>query len=154
MIRIVHAQTPQHFEYIRRLFIRYADALGFDLEFQNFNMELATLPGEYAQPRGCLLLGRDSGNWVGCVALRGIEDFICEMKRLYVIPEYRGQGIGRILARAIINAAREKGYQKMRLDTIKTMQEARTLYSTLGFYTIEPYCFNPIAGASYMELKL
>jgi hypothetical protein len=85
MIRIVHAQTPQHFENIRRLFMQYADALCFDLEFQNFNQELATLPGKYAQPQGCLLLGEDSGHWAGCVALRGIEDFICEMKRLYGI---------------------------------------------------------------------
>ena len=154
MIRIVHAQSPQHVEIIRRLFMQYADSLGFDLEFQNFDQELATLPGAYAQPKGCLLLGEDLGNWVGCVALRGIEDLICEMKRLYVIPEYRGQGIGRILARAVINEARQKGYEKMRLDTIETMQQARALYSSLGFYTIEPYRFNPIDGASYMELKL
>jgi ribosomal protein S18 acetylase RimI-like enzyme len=154
MIRIVHAQTPQHFENIRKLFLQYADSLGFDLEFQNFNQELAALPGDYAQPKGCLLLGEDSGNWAGCVALRGIENFICEMKRLYVIPQHRGQGIGRILARAVISEAREKGYKKMRLDTIATMKEARRLYSSLGFYTIEPYRFNPIDGASYMELKL
>ena len=154
MIRTVQAQTPQHFEYIRRLFMQYADSLGFDLEFQNFNQELVALPGEYAQPKGCLLLGEDSGHWAGCVALRGIEDFICEMKRLYVIPQYRGQGVGRILARAVIGEAREKGYKKMRLDTIETMKEARMLYSSLGFYAIEPYRFNPVDGADYMELVL
>ena len=88
MIRIVHAQSPEHFENIRRLFMQYADSLGFDLEFQNFDQELATLPGDYAPPKGCLLLGEDSGNWAGCVALRCIESSICEMKRLYVIPAY------------------------------------------------------------------
>lgn len=154
MIRIVHPQTPEHYELIRRLFLQYAGTLGFDLEFQNFNQELATLPGEYAPPHGCLLLGEDSGHWAGCVALRGLEDFICEMKRLYVIPKFRGQGIGRILAQAIIKEAREKGYIKMRLDTIESMQAARALYSSLGFYTIEPYRYNPIVGASYMELEL
>ena len=128
--------------------------MGFDLEFQNFNQELATLPGEYAQPKGSLLLGEDSGHRAGCVALRGIEDFICEMKRLYVIPQYRGQGVGRILAGAVIGEAREKGYKIMRLDTIETMKEARALYSSLGFYAIEPYRFNPVDGASYMELVL
>jgi ribosomal protein S18 acetylase RimI-like enzyme len=154
MIHIVHAQTSEHYESIRSLFTQYADGLGFDLEFQNFNQELAILPGEYAAPDGCLLLAEDSGNWAGCVALRRLEDAICEMKRLYVIPDYRGQGLGRILAQAIISEARARGYNKMRLDTIASMNAARALYASLGFYTIEPYRYNPIEGASYMELKL
>ena len=154
MIHIVHAQTSEHYENIRSLFTQYADGLGFDLEFQNFNQELALLPGEYAAPDGCLLLAEDSGNWAGCVALRRLEDAICEMKRLYVIPDYRGQGLGRILAQAIISEARAREYNKMRLDTIASMNAARALYTSLGFYTIEPYRYNPIEGASYMELKL
>jgi GNAT superfamily N-acetyltransferase len=154
MLRIVHAKSPEHFDVIRKLFKQYAASLGFDLEFQDFSHELVTLPGEYAPPPGCLLLCEDSGKWPGCVALRCIENSICEMKRLYVVPDYRGQGIGRILARSIIDEARKKGYEKMRLDTVATMNKARALYSSLGFYTIEPYRFNPIDGASYMELVL
>ena len=154
MVRIIHAHTPEHFETIRRLFLKYAESLGFDLEFQNFEQELESLPGDYAAPNGCLLIAEDSGNWAGCVALRGLEDDNCEMKRLYVIPEYRGLGIGKILAQAVIKEARARGYKKMRLDTVPSMKEARGLYASLGFYIIKPYRYNPIDGASYMELKL
>jgi ribosomal protein S18 acetylase RimI-like enzyme len=154
MVRIVQAHTPEHFETIRRLFLKYAESLGFDLEFQNFEQELESLPGDYAAPNGCLLIAEDSGNWAGCVALRGLEDDNCEMKRLYVIPEYRGLGIGKILAQAVIKEARARGYKKMRLDTVPSMKEARGLYASLGFYIIKPYRYNPIDGASYMELKL
>ena len=154
MVRIAHAHTPEHFEAIRRLFLQYAESLGFDLEFQNFEQELESLPGDYAAPNGCLLIAEDSGNWAGCVALRGLEDDNCEMKRLYVIPEYRGLGIGKILAQAVIKEARARGYKKMRLDTVPSMKQARGLYASLGFYIIKPYRYNPIDGASYMELKL
>jgi ribosomal protein S18 acetylase RimI-like enzyme len=154
MIHIVHAQTPEHYESIRALFLQYADSLGFDLDFQNFDHELATLPGDYASPDGCLLLAEDAGIRTGCVALRRLEDNICEMKRLYVIPVYRGLGVGKILAQAVIKEARARGYKKMRLDTVGSMKEARGLYVSIGFYTIKPYRYNPIDGADYMELKL
>ena len=154
MIRIVHAQSAEHYECIRTLFLRYADSLDFDLGFQHFDDELDTLPGDYAPPHGCLILAEDTGKWAGCVALRRIEDGICEMKRLYVLPDFRGRGIGKILAQAVINAARNKGYAKMRLDTVESMHTARALYASLGFYAIEPYRYNPIDGASYMELRL
>jgi ribosomal protein S18 acetylase RimI-like enzyme len=154
MMQIVDAHTSEHIDTIRRLFRQYAESLGFDLEFQNFDRELENLPGDYAAPDGCLLLVEDSGNWAGCAALRRLEDNICEMKRLYVIPEYRGLGIGKTLAQAVINEARAIGYKKMRLDTIESMQAARALYTSLGFYHIGPYRYNPIDGASYMEIKL
>ncbi len=154
MIRIVHAQTAEHYECIRTLFKQYAGSLDFDLDFQHFDDELDTLPGDYAPPDGCLILAEGSGRWAGCVALRGLEDNVCEMKRLYVLPDFRDQGIGRILAQAVINEARSKGYAKMRLDTVDSMHAARALYEALGFYPIEPYRYNPIDGASYMELKL
>ena len=153
-IRIVHAHTAEQYECIRALFKQYADSLDFDLDFQRFDDELDALPGDYAPPDGCLILAEDSGRWAGCAALRRLEDEICEMKRLYVLPDFRGQGIGRVLAQAVINEARSKGYAKMRLDTVKSMHAARALYASLGFYTIRPYRYNPIDGASYMELKL
>lgn len=154
MVRIVHAHTPQHFETIRRLFLQYAESLGFGLEFQNFEQELESLPGDYAAPHGCLLIAEDSGNWAGCAALRSLEDDICEMKRLYVVPEYRCLGVGKTLAQTVIKEARTRGYKKMRLDTVESMHAARALYTSLGFYPIASYRYNPIDGVSYMELKL
>lgn len=154
MIKIILATSDEHFEVARKLFLEYADSLGFDLEFQDFSHELATLEEEYALPEGCILLAKDSGDIVGCVALRPFEAAICEMKRLYVIPAYQGQGIGRLLAREVIAQARKTGYKQMRLDTIASMQTARTLYESLGFYRIESYRYNPIAGTTYMELNL
>ncbi len=154
MVHIVHAQTAEHHECIRKLFLRYAESLDFDLGFQQFDDELDALPGDYAPPDGCLILAEDDGKWAGCVALRCLEDDICEMKRLYVLPDFQGRGIGRILAQAVIDEARTKGYAKMRLDTVESMHAARALYVSLGFYAIEPYRYNPIDGASYMELEL
>ena len=154
MIEIIAATSEKNFEITRKLFIEYADSLDFDLEFQDFDHELATLEEEYAPPQGCILLAKDSGNIVGCVALRPFEASICEMKRLYVIPTYQGRGIGRLLARQVIDQARQAGYKKMRLDTIASMQAARGLYESLGFYRIEPYRYNPIRGTTYMELDL
>ena len=154
MVRLVYAQTAEHYERIRTLFRQYADSLDFDLGFQNFDQELDKLPGDYAPPDGCLILAEDTGKWAGCVALRRIDDGICEMKRLYVLPDFRDRGIGKVLAQAVINEALAKGYNKMRLDTVESMHAARALYASLGFYSIEPYRFNPIDGASYMELDL
>jgi GNAT superfamily N-acetyltransferase len=154
MNQIVSAQSDEHYHAARDLFRQYADSLDFDLEFQGFDRELATLPGEYAPPKGCLLLASDSGCFAGCVALRPLDETICEMKRLFVIPKYRGQGMGRILACAVIDRAREIGYKKMRLDTVSTMKEARSLYYSLQFKNIEAYRYNPHDEPSYMELEL
>jgi putative acetyltransferase len=152
--RIVHAQTRDHFQQVRRLFQQYADSLGFDLEFQDFSRELANLPGDYAPPLGCILLAGMDGEYVGCAALRPLAKRICEMKRLFVIPGYRGRKIGRALAQAIIDEARTRGYVRMRLDTIESMIEARALYHSLGFCSIKPYRYNPLDNPSYFELDL
>jgi ribosomal protein S18 acetylase RimI-like enzyme len=154
MTRIIHAQTKAHYQSARNLFKQYADSIGFDLEFQGFGRELAKLPGDYDSPRGCILMAKVAGSYAGCVALRPLEENICEMKRLYVKPEYQCRGIGRALASSVIGEARNKGYQKMRLDTIESMQAAQALYFSLGFKTIEAYCYNPLENPSFMELEL
>jgi ribosomal protein S18 acetylase RimI-like enzyme len=151
---IVPASGAHHLAAVRELFLEYAASLNFDLCFQNFESELAALPGEYAQPLGAILLATSGGAFAGCVAIRPLEAGICEMKRLYLRPSYRGSGAGRRLAVAIIDAARRAGYRRMRLDTIDTMSEAIALYRSLGFHEIAPYRHNPIAGASYFELDL
>ena len=132
----------------------YADSLGFDLEFQGFSRELAELPGDYKPPAGCILLAALADGYAGCVALRSLQPDICEMKRLFVIPAHQGRGIGKMLAKAVIAEARQKGYQKMRLDTIASMQAAQKLYVSLGFKTIEAYCYNPLDNPCFMELEL
>jgi len=154
MIQILSAQEQNHYQKVRELFMQYADSLDFDLEFQGFSQELASLPGHYAPPEGCILLAEESGCFVGCVAMRPMEDKICEMKRLYARSGYRGRGIGRMLACSVIDRARSIGYEKMRLDTIATMKEARTLYYSLEFRNINAYRYNPVNEASYMELEL
>jgi len=154
VLRIAEAITDRDIEQARLLFREYADSLGFHLAFQGFDEELKNLPGDYARPRGCLLLAAYEGQVAGCVALRWLGEGICELKRLYVRPECRGLGIGRALAEAIIRHARELGYSCMRLDTVPSMEAASTLYGTLGFERIRAYRHNPIVGAVFMELKL
>lgn len=139
---------------MRELFTEYAASLGFDLCFQDFDKELASLPGEYSSPNGCLIVAMDGSQVVGCVALRRLDNDICEMKRLYVRPEFRGKGIGRELVKAIIDEAKKIGYIRMRLDTVPVMKEAIALYCSMGFYEIEPYRYNPVEGAVFMELNL
>lgn len=154
MIKFIKVESRKHIQHVRELFREYAALLDFDLCFQNFEEELAGLPGEYAPPDGRLLLALYGTEIAGCVALRKITEDICEMKRLYVQPGLRGKGIGRDLAVATIKEAKELGYGRMRLDIVPSMREAITLYRSLGFVTIEPYRVNPIGGALYMELKL
>jgi ribosomal protein S18 acetylase RimI-like enzyme len=154
MMKLAQAETPEQVEEVRRLLREYEASLGVSLCFQGFERELAELPGEYAPPGGRLLLALDTGQAVGCVALRGLDDETCEMKRLYLRPGFRGRGAGRWLALAIVDEARKIGYKKMRLDTLPSMREATALYESLGFKPIEPYCHNPIPGAIFMELKL
>jgi ribosomal protein S18 acetylase RimI-like enzyme len=132
------------------LFREYADGLGVDLTFQDFERELAELPGNYDR----ILVAEVGGETAGCVGVRPLDEGVCEMKRLYVRDAYRGLGIGRILAQSAIDAARELGYHRMRLDTLPSMQEAMALYEALGFRDVEPYRFNPIAGSRFLELVL
>jgi GNAT superfamily N-acetyltransferase len=141
-------------QFARDLFREYADALGIDLCFQDFETELATLPGKYAPPKGRLLLAWAGAKAVGCVALRPIDEEDCEMKRLYVGPEARGTRVGRRLAERVCLEARDSGYQRICLDTLPTMSSALRLYASLGFRPIEPYVFNPIEGALFLGLDL
>jgi len=147
--------TADQLPLVRELFLEYARSLDFDLCFQSFDQELAGLPGDYAPPRGALLLAFHNGVAVGCVALRPLESDICEMKRLYIRPAARGLKLGYALTTAVIEAARAAGYRKMRLDTIGTsMQRAVEIYRRFGFVEIPPYRANPVPGALYMELTL
>ena len=139
---------------VRALFEEYAASLGFDLAFQSFARELEALPGEYAAPSGALLLATVDGAPSGCAGVRPFADGVCEMKRLYVRPAFRGRGLGKRLAQEAVRIGRELGYRAMRLDTVPWMREAIALYGALGFRAIAPYRPNPIAGAAYMELEL
>jgi len=154
MIRCDPALSPKEVAQARLLFREYEASLGIDLCFQNFEAELAELPGAYAPPSGALLLARCEGETAGCVALRKLEEGVCEMKRLYLRSGFRGRGIGRALAEAIITEARRIGYGRMRLDTLPSMTQAIPLYRSLGFYDIPPYTVNPVEGALFLEKRL
>ncbi|MBU0640841.1 MAG: GNAT family N-acetyltransferase [Planctomycetes bacterium] len=153
-MELLPAHVEPHLARVRELFLEYADWLGFDLCFQGFERELAELPGEYAPPKGRLLLATSAGTTAGCVALRRFAADICEMKRLYVRPDFRGRGIGRALSVAMIEQARQIGYTRMRLDTLAGMTEAVTLYRALGFEETEAYRYNPLEQVVYLELRL
>jgi putative acetyltransferase len=154
MMVIREAKKERDIESVRALFIEYAESLGFDLCFQDFEGELEGLPGEYAPPGGRILIADEGGEAAGCVALRDLGGGCCEMKRLYVRPRFRRGGTGRALAEEIVKIARDEGYERMRLDTISTMTAANALYGSMGFVEIEPYRHNPISGAVYLELDL
>ena len=143
---------------VRDIFREYADSLGIDLDFQDFESELAALPGDYAAPRGALLLAEVEGAIAGCCALRPLDtaDYpnASEMKRLYVRRAFRGFGLGRELAEAMLDRARQAGYACVLLDTLDDMESARALYTDLGFEEIPPYYHNPIAGAHYLKVDI
>jgi putative acetyltransferase len=152
---IVPAQTPEHIRDARRLFREYQSWLQIDLCFQNFAKELANLPGEYVPPAGRLLLAYEGPQLSGCVALRRIDEGICEMKRLFLRDEFRGRGLGRQLIEAVMQEAKQIGYERLRLDTLPPkMNDAIALYRFYGFKEILPYYDNPVAGAIFMELDL
>jgi len=154
-VTIIAAATPERVEQARALFLEYAKSIGFSLCFQNFDAELAALPGDYAPPRGRLLLAECGGLLAGCGALHELSPEICEMKRLYLRPQFRGKGVGRAIAERLISDAREIGYGRMRLDTVgPVMKDAVAMYRKLGFKEIDPYRANPMPGTLYMELKL
>ena len=151
-------RTPSEFTALRELLEEYARSLDVDLCFQGFAEELANLPGPYAPPAGMLLTAQVEGALAGCCALRQIDNVdypnACEMKRLYVRPAFRRLGLGRVLAEAILDAARQAGYTCVLLDTLSDMETARALYTDLGFEEIPPYYHNPIAGAHYLLARL
>lgn len=157
-IQIVSAESPALLDAARTLIHEYGNALGIDLCFQNFEAELASLPGEYAAPGGALLVALVDGQVAGCVALRPLPDCdypnACEMKRLYVRRAFRRFGLGRLLAQQLMAVATQAGYSSLLLDTLDEMETARGLYATLGFEEIAPYYFNPIAGAHYLMAPL
>ena len=155
VIKSLQAAIPADFETARALFVEYAQTLPLeDLEFQDFDGELASIESMYAPPQGALLIARDAVVAAGCVAARRHSDSVCEMKRLYVRDAFRGTGLGRRLAVEVIAVASHAGYRSMRLDTLPSMTAARTLYESLGFIRIEPYYDSPIEGMVFMELDL
>ena len=157
-IRLVGLDALDLVEPARAILREYAESLAIDLRFQNFEYELATLPGDYAAPQGRLLLAFVGDSLAGCGGLRALPEAdyanACEMKRLYVRPAFRRFGLGRVLAQALLDEARRAGYSVMLLDTLDDMEAARELYAALGFEDIPPYYFNPIAGAHYLKATL
>jgi ribosomal protein S18 acetylase RimI-like enzyme len=146
----IQAASIDQMDAVRVLFREYQQSLDVDLCFQSFEEELVGLPGKYV----VILLAGEPDKFAGCVALRPLENDIAEMKRLYVRPKYRGEGLGRALAEAIIAEARSRGYKALRLDTLPQMRKAIALYRAMGFHDIEPYYLNPVCGSLFLELTL
>ncbi len=158
LVEVLTAHSAADLQAVRALFVEYAQSLSIDLCFQNFEAELAALPGAYAAPSGALLLATVNGSPAGCVAMRPLPDSdhtnACEMKRLYVRPGHRGHGLGRLLTEQLMDRAAQAGYSCMLLDTLDDMEAARGLYTTLGFVEVPPYYYSPIAGAHYLKVVL
>jgi GNAT superfamily N-acetyltransferase len=154
MIEIVEARSPEDYAAAKAMIQDYARWLGVDLEFQNFSHELATLATMYGPPRGAMLLAREGDAVVGCAGLRELEADVAEMKRMFVPPEHRGRGIGRLLLEAFCAKARELGYKAVRLDTVGRLDVATAMYRRHGFVPIAPYRYNPDPTALFFELKL
>lgn len=158
MITIVKPTSPEDIDAVRLVMKEYAASLNVDLCFQDFDAELAGLPGQYAEPRGALLMARSGQALAGCCALRPLVNVdyanAGEMKRLYVRPQFRGKGVGRLLAEATLDAARVAGYACVLLDTLSDMETAREMYQDLGFVEIAPYYYNPIPGSHYLKVDL
>ena len=150
----LHPASQTDIDDVRGLLREYAESLGFPLDFQDFDRELAELPGDYAPPRGALFVAETPTETVACVALRALSPDTCELKRLYVRPAARSGGLGRLLAEAALAEARRLGYRRVRLDTIPSMEAAQALYERLGFREIPPYNANPLEGARWLELRL
>ena len=153
-VRLVRADTPREWEQARVLIEEYAAGLGVDLCFQNFDEEIEHLAAHYGPPAGALLLAMDGESAIGCVGLRAHDDTAGEIKRLYVAPAARGRDVGRTLANAIVAIARQRGYRRLVLDTLPSMQAAQALYASLGFESIAPYRYNPVPGTVFMQLDL
>ena len=157
-VTLIQPTDPASLAIVRELFLEYSNSLGVNLEFQDFENELATLPGDYAEPRGAILLALVDGSVAGCCALRPLDtsDYpnAAEMKRLYVRKAFRGFGLGRQLAEATLDAARQAGYACVLLDTLDDMESARALYAGLGFEEIPPYYHNPLPGAHYLKADI
>ena len=157
-VKYLTPKTPEQLQATRLVFEEYSAQLGIDLGFQNFSEELASLPGDYAAPKGALLLALVDGEIAGCCALRPLDSVnypnACEMKRLYVRKPFRRLGLGRQLAETILDAARIAGYHHLLLDTLNDMESARALYKDLGFEDIPAYYYNPVAGAHYLKVNL
>ena len=152
---IIEASSPAEIAAVRELFLEYAQSLGFSLCFQGFDQELAGLPGDYAPPRGRLWLLKVDGAAAGCGALHELNDEICEIKRVYVRPRFRGQNFGRLIMDHAVATARSLGYRAMRLDTVaEKMQTAVKMYREMGFREIAPYRENPMPSTIYMELDI
>jgi putative acetyltransferase len=154
VVRIREARTKSLVSSARELIVEYSASLGIDLGFQNFEQEMAEFPLHYTRPEGRILVAVEGGEAVGVVGLRRLSSKVCELKRMYVRPEFRGRGIGRLLASRAIEEAREIGYSRMRLDTLSRLKEAVSLYGSLGFKEIGPYRINPNKGVVFMELDL
>ncbi len=154
MVEIVRANTDELISKAKVLFQEYSESLGFDLSFQGFDEEMDRFPAQYSPPTGALFLALSETRSIGCVGVRFLEEGVCEMKRLYVRPNFRGSNVGRGLSEAAIQAGKTLGYERMRLDTLSSMAPANRLYKRLGFVEIEPYRHNPLEGAIYFELNL
>lgn len=154
IIELIHPSHPKEISEVKKLIQEYGQSLKINLSLQDFKKELNELPGKYSAPRGTLIMVKVNGKSAGCVALKEMNQDSCEMKRLYVRNEFRGQGIGKLMVTQLIKEAKELKYTYMNLDTLPGMLRAQEIYKSYGFYDVNPYVYNPVDGVRYMELKL